>query len=169
MASSVVYSFVASLLIASGALAQGAPPKPADMAGRHGDRCRDLVARQTGDMAMLEVRLNLSAAQKPLFARWSKTKIDAAKQAAETCAADAPPPPPQDGAAPQAPDPLLMLTREEARLQQRLAALKTELPALKALVASLSDEQKRMLMPRHHPMGPGGMMRHGDHGPSRTP
>lgn len=167
----------ALLLCAPAALAQGAPPPGgpmgghgpmgpgkgpdgAEMAKMHAQMCQDGYAQDVGRFATLEVRLQLTDKQKPLFERWKALKLKAAKAHAESCAAMNPPEPPDPsaGTAPKAPDPVEGLKREEARLKARLADLKAEIPAFEALCASLSDEQKHALTPppgRHGPGGPG--------------
>jgi len=106
------------------------PPDKAEMQRHFAEMCQDRLAYVTGDIAFLEAKLALTDAQKPLFERWKKIKLNAAK--AGNCT------PPPDG------KPSLVdgLKREEMMLRQRLVELKAELPALEALAASLSDDQK---------------------------
>lgn len=148
----------AMLFAAGTALAQTPPAPPpsshpakAMMQNRFAEMCRDRPARAAGEVAALEVRLQLTEKQRSLFERWKKVKLAAARSANCT-------PPSND-----APSVLDALKHEEAMLRQRLDELKAEQPALEALFASLSDEQKKaFLPPLHHrgrpdPMGlPGG-------------
>lgn len=173
---SLLPSLTAALLIAAAAQAQTPPdaPPPGEMTGeRHADMCRDRLARAHGHLASLEIHLHLTPAQKPLFAKWKSVKLETAQDMLKTCLADQPPPPDdQAKAPPPAPDPVEMMKREQRRLQQRLQALKAEMPAFEALVASLSDSQKRALHPPGHRggIGPhGGKHPMGGHGGDAPP
>jgi len=176
MVSRIFVSVIASLaLCAPAALAADAPPpppppglsagpgpdgagKPAkeDMAKMHAMMRTDGYAREVGKLATLEVRLNLSAKQKPLFEKWKAVKLAAVKARAEKCSENKPSEPFKVGR--KAPDLVAGLKTEESRLKDRLGEITAELPTLSALVASLSDGQKAALMPMglgpHHHMGP---------------
>jgi len=131
-------TLTAFVLSAGAALAQMPPAPPlekgqpdkAEMQRHFAEMCQDRLARVTGDIAFLEAKLALTDAQKPLFERWKKIKLNAAKAADCT--------PPAEG------KPSLVdgLKQEEKMLHQRLDELKAELPALEALASSLSDDQK---------------------------
>lgn len=157
---------VAMAVCATAAVAQPAPPPAGDKPagdrpamGREGpdkaemqkhfaEMCLDRKAHAVGEMAALEVKLGLTAAQKPLFERWKKIKLAAAETG--TCS----PPPDKE------PSIIDGLKEEQAHLAKHLAELKAELPALEALVSSLSDEQKAAFRPPHPPRdgkGPGRM------------
>ena len=131
-------TLTALVLSAGTALAQMPPAPPfekgqpdkAEMQRHFAEMCHDRLAHVTGDIAFLEVKLALTDAQKPLFERWKKIKLTAAK--ATDCA------PPPEGK----PSIVDQLKHEEKMLRQRLVELKAELPALEALAASLSDDQK---------------------------
>lgn len=176
----------ALMLCASPALAQGAPqgmppgPPPgqpgahgpmgpevdqADMAKMHAQMCRDIYAREVGRLAALEVKLDLTAKQKSPFERWKQVKLKSAQARADACAAMKMPEPPaaKPGEKPKAPDPVEMLKGEETHLKAKLADLKAEIPALEALAAGLSDEQKAALM--MPPGGPAGGPAGGPEGP----
>lgn len=164
------------------ALAQDAPP-PAQgpMMGRHHfdkadmmkhmqQRCEDGYARAVGGLSYLEVKLQLTDQQKPLFERWKASLLSIAKQHAAKCA---------DHKLPMDKDPVAHLKAQEARLKARLADLEAQMPSFEAFAATLSDQQKevlreahrhlmmdrgrrmmggmRMMMHGHGPMGPGGM------------
>ena len=159
-------TLVAILFAAGTALAQTPPaaapdnghPDKAEMLRHFTEMCKDRQARATGELAFLEAKLALTDQQKPLFERWKKIKLAAAK------AVDCTPPP--DG------EPSIVdgLKREEKLLRQHLDELKAELPALEALAASLTDEQKHAFAPPHRPPHQGGAhpgddRPHGDHPP----
>jgi hypothetical protein len=148
MSTRFTVSALTAVLLASGtALAQTPPAAPnapagpdrAEMQRHFVEVCRDRVARVTGEMAYLETRLALSDAQRPLFERWKRIKLNAAR------AADCTPPP--EGR----PTVVDVMKGEQKRLQQRLEELRGELPALEALFASLNDEQKHAFAPPHRP------------------
>lgn len=89
----------------------------------------------------METRLKPTPAQTSLFARWKDVKMTTARQAETKCNARV-----KDGQG-QAmngtpPSPVERLDRAEARLEQRLADIRAERPALSALYASLTAEQK---------------------------
>lgn len=134
-------------------------PTAADRTARRGEICQDMVARAAGRFAALEVRLNLTAAQTGAFARWRDLRLAAAKTRATECASR--PLPPQGGprggrgANATPPNPVERLTREETRLQHRLADIQAERPALEALYTSLSATQRQTLA-REGGRGPGG-------------
>ena len=157
-------------------------PAPADMAARVKQMCQDGLARETGQLAYLETRLEITAAERPLFDRWKGAKLAIAQRHADTCAQRPMPQRRAEGASstnsrPAMPSPADMMTREEDRLKQRLADIDAERPSLEALYNSLSQGQKMELMrasrdrmdgPGRHmfadaggpmgPMGPGAMV-----------
>lgn len=138
-----VVPVIAALAFAAPALAQDAQPGPQPMqksefwAKRHAEMCSNHYARAVGQLASLEVRLNLTAKQKSLFERWKKVKLASAKTQSDKCAT-APVPrrdmPIMDG-----------VKFRTAMLEQRLADLKAETPALEALVNSLDENQQVIL------------------------
>jgi hypothetical protein len=132
------------------ALAQDAPPPPDHgpmmarmhmnkdgMAKHHAEMCTGLYAHAVGKMAELEVRLALSAPQKPLFERWKAVKLASVKARIEQCGKMQMP----------GPDANLMdgVKLETRMLEARLADLKAETPSLEALVNALSGEQQKVL------------------------
>lgn len=144
------------------------PATPADRAAmqkHHAEMCSDRYAEQVGETAFLEARLGLDGSQKRLFERWKAVTLARAKVRAAECAARTPPDRP--------PSLIDRLTMEETMLTRRLDDLRAEMPALKALFRSLSDEQKqafrgpmaprRGLRPPEPPPGPAddGFMRPG--------
>lgn len=102
--------------------------------------CEERSAREAGRLAYLERRLNLTAEQRPAFARFA----DAARAAEDTrrqaCVAAVP------ASAPTAPPTIVERTERAQRMMQseaeRLQALR---PALEALYATLTPEQKQVL------------------------
>jgi hypothetical protein len=145
-------------------------PDPARLAGRREQRCQNAYALAAGRLAYLEARLNLTGAQGPAFNRWRDTRLAAARRRADSCAA-APAGRGGRGANDGAtPNPAERLARQETRLQQRLADIQAERPALEALYSSLTPEQRQTLArsamgARGGMMGrPGMMMRHGGRG-----
>jgi hypothetical protein len=137
----------AMLFVTGAALAQMPPandhPGKAGTQNHFTEMCRDRPAQAAGELAALEIRLQLTEKQKPLFERWKKVRMTTAKSA--DCA------PPPDGE----PSIIDSLKHEEKMLRQRLDELKAEQPALEALVASLTDQQKQAFAPPRHRHGPG--------------
>jgi hypothetical protein len=146
-------------------------PAPGDIAARIKQMCQDQVARQTGQLAYLETKLNLTAAEQPLFQRWKEARLGIARRHADQCAqrparqaAQAPQGQTSQGQASQRqaartarPGPADRMAREEDRLKLRLADIEAERPALEAFTNALSPEQKMELM-RGEMGGPRGMM-----------
>ena len=149
--------FASLALCASAAMAQDAPPPPPaahngipgfgpngpgkeptkeELAKFQARQGVNIYAREVGELATLEVKLGLTDKQKPLFERWKKIKLAAAKAHADEFAGAKLPgkdkhPSIVDG-----------LKLETKFLKQHLADIEAELPALEALVATLSDDQK---------------------------
>lgn len=141
---------------------------PADMAARLKEMCDNSVARETGRLAYLETRLDLTASEQPLFQRWKTAVLGVAKGRADRCntqltqrlaerqqSQQQTPGPAQEGQsgpggrnaprgsrAADRPDPAERMAREEDRLKQRLADIEAERPALEALTNALSPTQK---------------------------
>ena len=159
----------------------GPPPGMPGMGERRAAMCGEISARTAGRLAYLEARLDLTAAQKSLFDRWKAVKQTAADRRQDKCET-AKPMRDAKGEKPMRPSPVDRLTREEDRLKQRLADINAERPALGALYASLSDDQKakfgrggmhrmhgRMDGPGRHGMGGMGQMRGMQHMPPPPP
>lgn len=141
-----VVPVLAGLAFAGSALAQDAPQGPMpnrmqmsadDMSKHHADMCANMYAGAVGKMAALEVKLKLTAAQKPLFERWKKVRLESAKSHADKCGTMKMP----------GRDMTIMdgLKLETTMLEARLADLKAETPALGALVDSLDKDQQETL------------------------
>lgn len=158
----------AMLVAAPAALAQQTPPpdRSADFAKFHAEMCTNHYAHAVGKLAELETKLALTSSQKGAFERWKDIKLKNAKAQSTKCADFTPPG--RDASI------MELRQRQIARLEERLAALKAETPALDALVKVLTPEQQtvlkraaretmgeHMMMMRHFrddrgPMGPRG-------------
>lgn len=139
---------LAAMALSTPALAQMGPPGGGMGPGmgrgmgmgspaRHAEMCKNHYAHAVGKLAEVEVRLNLTAAQKPLFNRWKDLKLAQAKAFSAKC----------EDFKPLGPDASLIDHRERqmARLEQHLADLKAETPSFDALVKTLSPEQQKVL------------------------
>jgi hypothetical protein len=157
---------------------------PEDFGGRMKQMCNDGYARQAAQMTYLETSLQLTASERPLFARWRDARLNIAHRHADNCgqhvaqrAGKAQHNAQERGDRMQA-NPADRMAREEDRLKERLADLQTERPALEAFYNALSPTQKMQLghdameargrdgmMMRHHmfadAMGPRGRMGNG--------
>lgn len=138
----LVIPALAALMLAAPALAQDAPPaaKPdraARFAEHHAQMCENLYAHAVGKYAELEVKLNLTPTQKPLFERWKNIRLAAAKDHSVQCA-DMKPMDRQASIVDHQ-------KRQIAMLETRLADLKAQTPALEALSASLDKSQAETL------------------------
>lgn len=113
-------------------------PPPQILRARRAQFCADLYARKVGQMAFLEVKLELTPPQQPLFDRWKQASLEVAKQRQNACNA-----PPEDQTMPNhRPSLIDLLNREESRLKMRLSDIQSVRPALEAFYNSLSPEQK---------------------------
>lgn len=130
-------------------------PSPAEMTAQFKQMCEDHYARQAGRMAYLEARLNLTASEQPLFARWKGIKLDIAKRNSADCD--------QRVAHPdrKTSTPVERMSREQDLLKKRLAELDAERPALAALYDALAPKQREALSGDHRMMVRGGMMDRG--------
>ena len=118
--------------------APGGDAHPAAPPAQAAAMCRDLYARQAGALAYMGARLNLTPAQQPLFERWQKTRLDAARRRQNQCGST------ERG---KTDGMVARMTREEDRLKTRLADLSAERPVLEALYSSLTPRQKRDFRP----------------------
>ena len=140
------------------------PPPDLDeaMMPRRGQFCRNISALKAGQLAFLETKLQLTASQQPLFARWKDISMEIAKRHEGDCDSRV-----ERLRAGQRPDMMARLDREEDRLKTRLADLQAERPALSTLYAALDPTQKEELgRAARHAMGARmhrtmGMMQHG--------
>jgi len=119
----------------------GLPPDMDEaMTPRRGQFCRNISALKAGQLAFLETKLQLTASQQPLFARWKDISMDVAKRHEGDCESRV-----ERAAAGQRHDMMERLDREEDRLKTRLADIQAERPALSALYAALDPTQKEEL------------------------
>ena len=150
---------------------EAGPPPPPGMGrmGRgmmrgpeRGQFCQDMYAHKAGEMAFLEVKLQLNASQQPLFARWKGVSLDIAKRHEGDCSGRVQ----KARASGQRPDMMQRLDHEEDRLKTRLADIQAERPTLDALYGALDATQKQeFARAARHGMGGRmhmamGMMRH---------
>ncbi len=129
---------------------------------RHAERCGNHYARVAAGLAFLEAKLNLTEAQRTPWNAWRQARLDDAAKVRDTCVADVP-------AHPDTPP--TVLEREahrEKAMSARLAGLEARRPALEALYAVLTPDQKATFDHladghRHHHWRHDVMMeRHGD-------
>jgi len=149
---------VLPLLYAGAASAQApAEHQPGDMAAHVAQMCTNHVAEVAAKLAFAESKLELTDAQKPLFAKWRQAIMDSANKHKASCLAMAP-------KVEAHPTILDQQSHEEMMLAARLETLKASHPALQALYDSLNPEQRKFLdQAHHHAM----MMHHGEHGGMR--
>ncbi|MFI4986435.1 MAG: Spy/CpxP family protein refolding chaperone [Alphaproteobacteria bacterium] len=146
-----IVSLAALSLGAAVALAQSAPPPPGPGAGMmhhvsHADMCAERAAHAAGRLAYLEVRLNLTAEQRPLWAKWRQAVEDGAGKARTFCLAHEP-----------KPDARPTIVERSALLEQMLTAKAESLhaaqPALAALYEALTPAQRAILNRPQHDWG----------------
>lgn len=116
------------------------PPTAEQVAARRTAICADMAARGAARIAYLETRLNLTAAQKPLFERW-KTAVESEQSARQ---ADCAKPRPARTASTPRPTLAERNQRMEDGLKNRLATLEKTRPAQEALDNALTADQKRV-------------------------
>jgi hypothetical protein len=132
----------AALLCAGLAMAQApdAQQRPEhhrpDFAAMHKSMCEDRMAHAAAKLAYVETKLNLTDAQKPLFAKWRQAVLDSEAKQKTACLAEPAPSPDSH------PTILDREQREETKLSERLQMLQSTRPALKAFYDSLTDAQK---------------------------
>jgi len=138
---------------------------PAEMQKHHAEMCSDMAARETGQMAYLEAKLQLTGAQQSAFDQWKSVKLSEAKDRSAKCASMKMP---DMAGGPDAMrhSPIEHMDREGDMLKHRLADLEQERPALTALYNSRNDTQKRAFAMEggHHGMHGGFGHRHGGMG-----
>jgi hypothetical protein len=115
---------------------------PAKMQQHLGQMCTNRYAHAVGRMAALEVQLNLTSSQKPLFERWKDKMLASAKERSTQCA---------DIKIPDHRPTLVEREKFRAKVMQaRLDDLKAQMPALEALSASLNADQQKVLARAAH-------------------
>lgn len=120
-------------------------PTKAQIAADMKRLCEDRFAREVGRMAYLETRLNLTQAERPLFARWKEIRLGIAKRHAADCGSEAV----RRDNGPLTP--VDYMGREQDFLKKRLADLDVERPALASLYKALTPSQRETLSPRGFP------------------
>ena len=119
---------------------------------RRATMCQNMNARSAGRLAYLETRMELTAGQRAAFNRWRDVRLAAAKRRAATSATT-----PMGhggrglGAQTAQVNPTERMARQEQMLRQRLADITAERPALDALYASLTPEQRQKFTPSNGP------------------
>ena len=151
-ASSLVYAGLATAQTPAAAPDHHHP----DMAELHKAMCGDRLAHEAAHLAFVEAKLELTEAQKPLFAKFRQIVLDSAAKEKAACLATTP----KADAKPT------ILDREahaEAMLAAKLDGLKASKGALQALYDSLTPTQRHVLDHSGHHGGWGhhhGMMGH---------
>ncbi len=149
------------LILASPALAQDAAnasshqwhkPSKEDMAAWHKRSCIDHYARAAGRLAYTEAKLDVTAAQRSAFDRWRAAVLHSAQARKDECLA-------HQGEHDKNTSVVERSAMMQKKLESRLAALRSEQPALEALYQSLTPEQKTQFDQRGHRFGKRG------HGP----
>lgn len=125
-----------------------------DFAKMHQEMCEERPAHAAAKLAYVEAKLNLTDAQKPLFAKWRQVVLDGEAKEKAACLAATP----KSDAMPH----LTILEREsheETLLQARLDLLKSSRPTLQAFYDSLTEAQKQSFdhMHEEHMRGHHGM------------
>ena len=153
----------------------GRRPSAAEVATLHKQMCQNDYAHEVGQLAYLEARLDLGAAQRPLFNRWKTVRLDIARQDLGYCSTKTLP-----AQTAGRPTPADAMAREEEALKRRLADLEAERPVLNALYNALNaDQQEALIHPDNISMGPrmmgrrrlagGGMRPDASSGPGASP
>lgn len=137
------------LLLVTSAMAQttapndNPPPQPGmhhwmmqDPVAWHKEMCGNRYARLAGRLGFLEAKLSLTDAQRPLWNTWRQAWMDDASKMKDACLADTPPQPDKP------PTVVELDARREKMLSAELAGLQARRPALEALYAALTPEQK---------------------------
>ena len=145
----VTVIFVAMVVAASGHIALAQQPsegvKPeveqghhhGDWANRHGRHpdCSERAARLAGRLAYLEVKLDLTAEQRPLWDKWRQAALDGATKVRAVCME-------KPTAAGSRPTVVERTAHFQKMLATMAAALDEAQPALAAVYQSLNDEQR---------------------------
>jgi Spy/CpxP family protein refolding chaperone len=142
---------VLGLLCAAPAMAQTSPDSQPAM-GHHGgqmDRsamhrrmCSEMSAHLAGHLAYLQAKLNLSPQQEAAWSKWRQIKLDYGAKKQKACL----------DMVPKAEAKPTVLDREahaEQMLSAKLEELRSAKPALEALYAALTPEQKAIFDAAH--------------------
>ncbi|MEO8558489.1 MAG: Spy/CpxP family protein refolding chaperone [Rhodospirillales bacterium] len=167
--SSIVAVAAVALIGATAVMAQNAPDANKGPAGKPGGHsrmmhdpqqaknfCTSRYAGAAGHVAYLEAKLDLTAAQKPLFQKWEQSVMGSAQKSRDTCVTNVAATKPDTK-----PTILDRETRMEKSLSEKLDALKAQRPALEALYAALTPDQQAQF---NRPIGRMGHRGEGGHG-----
>lgn len=152
-ASIIVGGLAALAFCATVALAVAAPPDDQTAAREHWRKhaCTEPFAKLSGRLGYLEVKLDLTAAQRPLWDKWRAAVADGAGKVEAVCLKGA-------AAAPEAhPTIVERLAHTQERVAAEAAGLQAAQPSLAALYQALTPEQRELF---EH----GLRMGHGGHG-----
>jgi hypothetical protein len=100
--------------------------------------CKERFARESGSLAYIGAKLELTAPQQPLFDKYHQAMLDSASKQRQLCLDNA-------GAPPSSLTALERRDRMEKFLTARLDALHSTRPALDALYQSLTPSQRATL------------------------
>lgn len=117
-----------------------APRSPEEMQKHHASMCMDRSARETGHLAYLEAKLKPTSAQTAVWTAYRDAMTAQAKASEKDCLARTKPA--RGEARPSIVERQAMM---EKGLEAKLAGLKATQPALQALYATLTDDQKQVL------------------------
>jgi len=126
-------------LLSTASFAQ-APPggMPTDLTAKHQDHCTDLYARESGRLAFLAAKLNLTDQQRPVFAKWQQAKLETSARERDACLKVSPKPG-------QPPTLLERDSMDESMMSIKIQGLQSNRPALQALYETLTPAQKSIL------------------------
>ncbi len=144
-----LWAAIPALVVATAALAQTAQTGDQTLPGMHHfikdpiawhkEMCANHYAGLAAGLAFLEAKLDLTDAQRGVWSTWRQAWMDDAAKQREACIADIPA---QPGTTPTILDDE---ARAEKMLSARLAGLQARRPALEALYAALTPDQKATL------------------------
>jgi len=135
-------------------IAQAAPPTPphAGRAFSPKAMCQDMTARRIGDRAYLKARLELKPEQMAAWTAFEKAADEASAKESARCAT-------LPAEMKDMPNVVERMTMREDMMKARLASIQSVKPALQALYAVLTPEQKTIIdRPMRGPMMAGPMM-----------
>ncbi len=144
-----VISAAAAIAQTTGDGTTAAEPKPYghhDPIAHMKDMCIEHFARSAGHMAYLEAKLQLTPDQQPGWEKWRQSVASGAEKERADCLADVP----AKGVQPTALD---RDTHLERKMAVKVESLQAARPALEALYASLTPEQRSVF---DRPMFRGG-------------
>jgi hypothetical protein len=163
-ASALLRTAAVALVFAAAAVPALAQPTPDAQRGPRGMEpprmtaaaCEERSAREAARLAYVERRLNLTAEQRPVFARFAEAARAADAARRQACVAAVP------ASAPTTPPTIVERSERTQRMMQSEAErLQAVRPSLAALYEALTPGQRQIL---DRPMGQGMRGGHGDHG-----